>query len=193
MTRPEAQQRRQLGANAAGAKQLTELPRRIHRIDERIIAHRFHRTGDDDLGAPGPDLLGRTGNRLQPRAAVTLNGHGGNRPRQIGAQGYHPSHVCSINRVARTPHDDLIDGRRIDVRPGHQFADHLAAKLHRGDFAEGRAGLRKRRSDAVRDDDFCRHGGLVVRTRRHYRTGSAEVVTCSTRQRYAPMPSSQNV
>jgi hypothetical protein len=74
----------------------------------RRIAHRLEPTGNDHLGLARADLIRRHHDRLEARAAHLVDGCGGHRGRDPGAEGGLPCGRLSESCWQHAAHDDFL-------------------------------------------------------------------------------------
>ena len=120
----------------------------------RRLTHVLHSAGKNGRRFVELDLLGSVDDRLNPRAAETIDGQRGDFFRNPRFQ----THVTrAVNRVAgclqRIPHNDMIDllGRHAAAR--ERFLRRDDAEIDRADFGEMTVVLGHRSSCAVEDYD----------------------------------------
>ena len=82
----------------------------------RRAVHRLHAAGDGELGVAGPDLRGGQHDRLQAGAADAVDGRGGRRVGESGAQDRLASGRLAGTALEDLAHEHVVEGGRRPAR-----------------------------------------------------------------------------
>ena len=117
------------------------------------LIHVLHAAGDSDVGVAEQNLLGRRHNRLRPRTADAVHGHGWDRHRQAGVnrrltRRIHPD--TGLNDVAHRRSLDLLG---LEPRAFDGGADGDGPEIRRWDVLETAAKGANRGADRFGNDN----------------------------------------
>ena len=138
------------------------------RHDEGRATHGLDAAGDHQVRLPSLDRPGRGTDRIETRAAKTIDRAAGNFDGQLGQQSRHAGDIAIVfTGLVGAAQDDVVQPRPVDAgMPFHQAADRQCGQIVGPDAGEGAAVAADRGADSAADEGFghgvCSSSGTSV-------------------------------
>ena len=129
------------------------MPPAAARHEVRRLIHVLHAAGDRDVGATQQDFLRHRHNRLRPRAANTVHGHGGDRHWQAGLNHRLTGGIHLHARLNHVAHRRRLDLLRLEASAIDRGADRDGAEFRRRHLLQRSAKGADRGANGLRNNN----------------------------------------